>query len=547
MLIYVLIDELVITPEPIFSDKSLMIDFLLKMLYFACLFLAHFIKQFTFKKGLINKPFMYFANNLVWFSVISFSIVFVNGGLWLYAALVIPIAVTGLKLGTRDALIATACSFVIHVSMTAVNHLSRLNAGGFSPGNYYDIFLEFVFLYIIFAMFSILFGRIQKLEAKNVQDNINLTKELEDKYFQLEIAQDEIRLQYDKLKVTNKKLEETNLKLSASIAEFYTLQQVSKAINSILDTRELMEYVNDIIIGVMGVNNSSIIISDDKTKRLKLNITNIANAEDRALLADNLNTEFFKSLIQKGGSVIENYADPLKYPFIDNRDVYSFICVPLKQKDRILGLVLVEHKYTNAFIEDNVRLLEIIAQQVGIVMENAVLYQKMQDLANRDGLTGAYNRQYFKGQLELEFKMARDEGYPLSLAIFDIDLFKRFNDTYGHMFGDLVIVSVYQVVSGYLRKHDVIARYGGEEFIIIFPRTNLEQAYEKIEALRKLISEYVIRDNLVAASVTASFGVCSYPECVLSEIDLVRIADDALYTAKESGRNCACVARKLLD
>ena len=210
-------------------------------------------------------------------------------------------------------------------------------------------------------------------------------------------------------------------------------------------------------------------------------------------------------------------------------------------------MILVEHTLSNAFDSENVRFLRIIAQQVGIVMENAELYVKMKEMARKDGLTGIYNRQYFQERLQFEFKEAQKNGWPLSLVIYDIDHFKKFNDMYGHLFGDKVLKSVAEVVASTLRKEDMIARYGGEEFTILLPRTSLDEAYEKVETLRKMISRHVIEDNLISVSVTASFGVSTFDECALTENDLVRTADDALYEAKAAGRNCVMTARRLYE
>ena len=131
--------------------------------------------------------------------------------------------------------------------------------------------------------------------------------------------------------------------------------------------------------------------------------------------------------------------------------------------------------------------------------------------------------------------------------MYDIDHFKKFNDMYGHLFGDKVLKSVAEVVASTLRKNDVLARFGGEEFTILLPQTSLDEAFEKVETLRKLISEHVIEDNLISVSVTASFGISSYDECALTENDLVRTADDALYEAKATGRNCVVAANRLYE
>jgi len=247
--------------------------------------------------------------------------------------------------------------------------------------------------------------------------------------------------------------------------------------------------------------------------------------------------------MESGRALIENSATPEEYEFTRGREVKSLICAPLNTKAQKFGLVLIEHKYADAFNGETVRLLDVIGQQVGIALDNARLYQRMQDLANRDGLTGIYNRLYFHERLEKEFKNADKEEYPLSLAIFDIDHFKKINDTFGHMFGDKVLKEIAKLIQGTLRKSDVLARFGGEEFIILFPRTSITEAFEKVEDLRQKIMNMVIKDEDVSVSVTVSFGLSCYPSCSRSEDELLRMSDDALYEAKTSGRNCVMVAK----
>ena len=385
-------------------------------------------------------------------------------------------------------------------------------------------------------------GIIYKDNIESAQQNTDLLVQLGEKYEQLAVAQDEAKFQYEKLKETNVKLENTNKKLTSSIAEFYTLQQISQAISSILDIKKLLKYVNDIILGVMGVNNSTIILYDEKRKKLKVHTTNIRSRDDLIALNDNINCTILLDVLSNSKPIIENFVDPDEYTFIQGREVNSLICVPLTTKSRKFGIVLIEHKYYSAFDEDNARLLDIIGQQVGIAMENAELYQQMQWLATIDGLTGVYNRLYFQDRLKKEFYSAQQDGYPLSLAIFDIDHFKRFNDTYGHLFGDKILKSITEMVKTSLRATDVIARFGGEEFIILLPHTNISEAFEKVDALREKISKTYVKDNIITASVTASFGVSCYPDCSQTEIDLLRNADDALYDAKAAGRNCVKVA-----
>jgi diguanylate cyclase (GGDEF)-like protein len=234
--------------------------------------------------------------------------------------------------------------------------------------------------------------------------------------------------------------------------------------------------------------------------------------------------------------------NPDDYPFTRGRKIQSLICVPLIAKGNVLGIVLIEHGIPNAFNSDNVRLLEIISQQVGIAIENARLYQQMHDLATLDGLTGAYNRLYFQDNLQIEFKKAQEGNYDLSLLMFDIDHFKKFNDTHGHLFGDLVLKNISAYIMKKLRKEDIFARYGGEEFVILMPHTTLDQIVEKAEDIRRGIGSMMISDRVISASVTISIGVSSYPETADNQVTLIKSADDALYEAKRQGRNRVCVA-----
>ncbi len=511
----------------------------------AACFLGNYFKKYLFDSGILENRIIFFMEKLCTLFAISLIITFTNIGMWLFIIVLMPIMITCLIRGLKPGLLLLASSFGMHTLLFLLKNLTELANGVIQPSIVSDRLFSYIIYYAVFSLFVILVGLIYKDSIEHDIENKNLMEQLEEKYQQLEAAQDEIKVQYEELKSTNTKLEKTNKKLSDSIGEFYTLQQISQAISSILDIKELLKHLNDIIIGVMGVSYSTIILYDEKTNRLKVHTTNISNPNDMATMKDNINNGVLLNALNNGENIMENYVDPVQYIFTLGRDVNSLICLPLNTKTRKFGLVLVEHTYSNAFDEDNLRLLNIISKQVGIVMENAELYNKMTELARKDGLTGIFNRQYFQERLEVEFNNAKRENYTLSLAIFDIDHFKKFNDTFGHMFGDKVLISIVETVSTTLRKNDIIARFGGEEFIILFPRTSLQEAYDKVEALRELISQHVIKDNLITASVTASFGVSSYDECTLTESDLVKTADDALYIAKEEGRNCVRMSKIL--
>lgn len=169
--------------------------------------------------------------------------------------------------------------------------------------------------------------------------------------------------------------------------------------------------------------------------------------------------------------------------------------------------------------------------------------QQMIDAALRDGLTRAYNKKFFLDRLETEFAYARRHKSVLSLVMFDVDHFKRINDTYGHLAGDAVLVHLARITQSTIRTEDVLARYGGEEFAVICRGTPLLNAGVLGERLRSKVELEHFEYDGKKLPVTISVGVAALPESPASSaLDLVRDADMALYEAKRSGRNRVCLS-----
>ena len=165
-------------------------------------------------------------------------------------------------------------------------------------------------------------------------------------------------------------------------------------------------------------------------------------------------------------------------------------------------------------------------------------YDKLHEEANTDGLTKCYNKTYFNNAMDLEVKKSKVTGVPLTLVLFDLDHFKGLNDNYGHDAGDYVLAELSNIIREHgIREGDIFARYGGEEFVIILPLTNLKQAFQISERLRKLIEEHdFIYDNQ-KLPVTASIGLADYRQGVANGTDLFKRADEAVYKSKRNGRN----------
>jgi len=167
-------------------------------------------------------------------------------------------------------------------------------------------------------------------------------------------------------------------------------------------------------------------------------------------------------------------------------------------------------------------------------MQQQLITQQQKALT--DGLTGLPNRVAYEQRVQLEFERSQRYGNPLTLVIADIDKFKRINDNYGHLSGDKVIQLIGKEVAGRIRKTDFIARYGGEEFVIILPETNAEMAFKVMDKSRELIARMPFHFQNEKVQVTISMGLCEFSAG--ADIDRVfECADQALYKAKEAGRN----------
>jgi len=212
-------------------------------------------------------------------------------------------------------------------------------------------------------------------------------------------------------------------------------------------------------------------------------------------------------------------------------------------KSAVYGLVVVGRTADAVdFNDTDVQLGQSLATQAATALENARLYAEVESLAVTDSLTGIANRRAFDRALERELVRARHYGYPLALVMIDVDSFKQYNDTYGHLAGDQRLRAVARLLTQCVREIDFVARYGGEEFVIILPDTNRQQALQVAEQIRRSAeAEYTGSLNgQVIPGYTLSMGVAVFPEDAQTPSELLLAADYAELTAKRTGKNRVC-------
>ena len=217
--------------------------------------------------------------------------------------------------------------------------------------------------------------------------------------------------------------------------------------------------------------------------------------------------------------------------------VRSYIGTPILVKGRVVGYINLDSTKPGAFNSSHADRLQIFADQAAIAIENARMFEKVEQMAIVDTLTGLYNRRHFYDLGEREIERYKRYHSPLSLIMLDLDHFKKVNDQYGHQVGDYVLQELAKIFANSLRKMDIPGRLGGEEFVILLPETNLDQGMLVAERLRQKIEtkEFVIEGHKI--HITASMGLVSLSDDESSLQMLISGADKVMYQAKAAGRN----------
>jgi len=247
--------------------------------------------------------------------------------------------------------------------------------------------------------------------------------------------------------------------------------------------------------------------------------------------------------------LITNTKEDRRFTETDYKNISSLIVVPIEIENNYWGAIkgyCTDKK--EAFDDYDLRLLSILASLIGLILNNAMMFKKVESLAITDGLTGLYTRTYFIERLQEEIERAKTDSTPISVAIMDIDYFKKVNDTYGHLAGDTFLKQLSNILRRRFRSVDVLSRYGGEEFAVLMYHTTITESYKILEEVRKMVEEEkffmpIESYHPIQIKKTISIGVVELKEEQTPD-EIIKKADDALYKAKESGRNKVCVYKE---
>jgi len=325
------------------------------------------------------------------------------------------------------------------------------------------------------------------------------------------------------------------------------LQEIMVILGNKIPAIKKLERINDILINRFGIAYSTIVECIDGQ-----NIVKASNLPEELYyeVIDLDKEKSFKASMEQNVPKYITAMTILDYPSADRRDIRSALMFPLYREDEYRGFWLLEDIRGDAFDNSEKVQLSIIKDNITLVIQNndyavnlenktselEVANKKLEEMANRDGLTGAFNKAFMHKKLDDVFNGNSRKN---AIAIMDIDYFKNYNDKNGHMEGDNLLKMLSQLITDSLRDCDMLFRFGGEEFVILFSDTNKQDAVMVAQRIRQKVQDFIFpfEEKQPNGDLTISVGVAAAPEDGVEKIKLLEIADERLYKAKSNGRN----------
>ena len=340
--------------------------------------------------------------------------------------------------------------------------------------------------------------------------------------------------------------------MARNIGEQEALYNTGIMLASAANTEQTLALIMQSAIGLMGMSAGTLALYDEEHGTMQ---TKVVMGFDKTKSAP-VNFEWKVRpkgltnhiLSSERPTVIEDMSRESTFdtaPLLD-LGIRSLIAVPLKVEGKIMGILYVDDFTPRKFTEREINTLNLLAAQAAAAIDKAILLDKAETLAVTDELTKLYNHRYFLRTLEKEIKRAKRYGDELTLLMIDVDYFKNYNDTWGHLKGNLVLKTVADILSHSARESDIVARYGGEEFSVIISNAEEGQAAIVAERIRQEVYDHPFpgEEKQPGGHLTISVGLATFPFDASEPTHLIECADKALYRSKALGRNIVTTFRK---
>ncbi|MGN0437971.1 MAG: diguanylate cyclase [Lachnospiraceae bacterium] len=394
-----------------------------------------------------------------------------------------------------------------------------------------------VILLIIFYEAKALIAYVDNLERRmftqqnEITDMQKKNQEIIEIQNKLQETNYELNTQKNDLKNANKQIREANeeIKAQTDVLHYIALS---------FDVNNISNQITDAIMNLKNLTFCAVYIREDVYRNKRANCV-VKSNDDR--LAERLNInlqDIYREMIDRDQTEALYHEDlRLEFPYLKDFGLKTIYMKILGLDNETYGLFMIGDKRYKLF-DEKMSFYDAIIAQYDIAISNAKVYNDMQYMAQKDGLTGINNRIHFNELFNQEALRVTNNNACVSVALFDIDKFKNVNDTYGHLAGDEVIKRIATVTEQYIETYDgFVCRYGGEEFVVVLPDRSLEVATAIIEELFEKLCQQVIYFNEYTIPMSVSVGLTNYPEVCKNTDELLKRADWCMYYAKEHGRH----------
>lgn len=365
---------------------------------------------------------------------------------------------------------------------------------------------------------------------------------------------DSIKIQKNRLEQINEqlsierfKLEQANETISKNNEEMKIQNTIVNAAAKALDINRLLECLTDASIMSMKLDLVSFLIlceDGEDSRFLYSSKYTRASSMGKGNLSLMENKEFAQTYINNGAVVEISRNANLEIDALTGTKIHSISITPIVINENSMGLYIFGSINENSFLNNDV-FRNSLFNNITLAVNNALLYSQMRTMATKDGLTDIYNRRYFNSIYDSIIQRCIQNDSPLTVILFDIDKFKKINDTYGHIFGDEVIRYCGHTALQYAKKYNGLpVRYGGEEFIIVFPQKNTADAEGIMREMHAEIKQHKFNTEDTEIRINISIGIASYPENCENTNDLLNSADNAMYASKKNGRGRITIYNK---